>query len=106
MSDEVTSKAMSGKVFQSYFSDGLRYLREFTPIDGGIVKAEGKIDGDIDGIPFTGMNVGFRRPSIIKGHAVRVGMAAPLFWNRHAAHFGMVTPFGRNLQNRIAPRIV
>lgn len=53
--DEVTSKAMSSKVFQSYFSDGLKYLREFVPVEGGIVKAEGKINGDIDGISFTGV---------------------------------------------------
>lgn len=54
-SDEVRSKAMSGKVFKSYFTDGLHYLREFTPVEGGIVKAEGKINGEIDGIKFTGV---------------------------------------------------
>lgn len=54
-SDAVQGKAMSAKVFQSYFNDGLRYLREFVPVEGGIVKAEGKIDGEIDGIRFTGI---------------------------------------------------
>lgn len=54
-SDEVQSKAMSDKVFQSYFCDGLRYMREFVPVEGGIVKAEGKIEGKIDGIPFVGI---------------------------------------------------
>lgn len=54
-SDEVPSKAMSGKIFKSYFSDGIKCLREFVPIEGGIVKAEGKINGDIDGIPFVGI---------------------------------------------------
>lgn len=54
-SDAVTSKAMSGKVFNSYFNDGLRYFREFVPVEGGIVKTEGKVDGEIDGIRFTGV---------------------------------------------------
>lgn len=54
-SDAVQGKPMSHKVFQSYFQDGLRYMREFVPVEGGIVKAEGKVDGDIDGIPFTGI---------------------------------------------------
>lgn len=53
--DNVKSKAMSGKVFSSYFGDGLRYFREFVPVEGGIVKAEGQITGEIDGLTFTGI---------------------------------------------------
>jgi len=54
-SDRVKGRAMSQKVFQNYFHDGLSYLREFVPYEGGIVKAEGKVNGEIDGLKFTGI---------------------------------------------------
>ena len=54
-SDEVKGRAMSKKVFQNYFASGLSYLREFVPVEGGVVKTEGKVDGEINGLKFTGI---------------------------------------------------
>ena len=52
--ENVTGRPPSGKVFNSYFFDGLRYLESFEPFPYKTEATEVKAEFDIDGIPLVG----------------------------------------------------
>lgn len=51
---EVVGRAPNRKVFSSYFTGGLQYLKALQPFPYGMVGVEKKVDFVINGIPFVG----------------------------------------------------
>lgn len=51
---EVKGRAPNPKIFKSYFSDGIQYLRTMEPPPLKIVAVEKKVEFEIDGLPFIG----------------------------------------------------
>ena len=51
---EVVGRAPNRKVFSSYFTGGLQYLKALQPFPYGMVGVEKKVDFVVNGIPFVG----------------------------------------------------
>lgn len=52
--EHVKGRAPNPKIFGSYYSDGIRYLRTMEPPPLRIIAVEKKVEFDIDGVPFIG----------------------------------------------------
>lgn len=53
--ENVKARAPSPAIFKSYFQNGLDYFRNFEPVPYKICGIEEKIEGEIEGVKFTGV---------------------------------------------------